>query len=154
MTDTGYKKQYQLSSNENSELCKLTILYQLKLYLDNKTTLNFCWKLNMITIDPGAVLDKNIWGQCPQIEVPKGGRIRGLGSVVSSELPSAVHKRILAYFKPQNAPFCSYMPMLEFRQTVVSCHIWGKAEVWGQLPLPQSRTARNRTTTPKQFKRQ
>ena len=68
--------------------------------------------------------------------VPIPSWLGGLGSVLSS--PGRVRGRTPAgnafcvFWRPHNAPFCTYMPMLWVRQTVVHVTFGSKAEVWGQ----------------------
>ena len=39
-----------------------------------------------------------------------------------------------AFWRPQYASFCTYMPMLWVRQTVFHVTVGGKTKVWGRLP--------------------
>jgi len=83
-------------------------------------------KQNFAHETPGAVLNKYL-GRCPhQIEWSGvwGGLsppqpTRNLGD--RRQLPSGVRGRTPAvntFWRPQNAPFCTYMPMLRVRKTV------------------------------------
>jgi len=74
----------------------------------------------------GAVLEENIWGQCPQTEVPSGKRRRREnrgGAVVSPIQPTTVQRlgasesgaeprsetHFGVFWMPQNALLCTYM---------------------------------------------
>jgi len=76
-----------------------------------------------------------VWGR---VSRPQPTRV--LGSVVSSPAWSWAEPQPETHFgvfwRPQNAPFCTHMPMLWVSSSnSVSCHIGDKAEIWGNCPL-------------------
>jgi len=56
---------------------------------------------------------------------------------LSAEVEPWPEMHLGIFWRPQNAPFCTYMPMLCVRQTVLHVTFGGKAKVWGAIaPAP------------------
>ena len=98
------------------------------------------------------VLEKIIWGQCPLTPSTEGGRIEwgGIweGCPLLSQLWGLGERCDLTQWRLGQSPFqkchktLHFAPICQcFEFVNVSCHIGGKAEVWGNCPCPTQNRA-------------